>query len=118
MSETILHVGRAPELLALRTQILKEAGFCVQEEHDLARALQVASEGSIHLVLLCHSIPSRSCRSMIQGLLSARKVLPIAFVLPVDYQAPPDGALGVPNTPPELIAAIRAILPKSTKRSA
>lgn len=109
----ILCVGREQELLSLRAMVLRGAGFRVDEECDLTRALQVALEGSIDLVLLCHTWNSSEQSRIIHSLRAARPHMPVACVITLDHQGAPAGSVAVPSDPQRLIEAIRQLFQKN-----
>ena len=102
----ILCVGRAQELLSLRAMVLRGAGFRVIEECDVSRAVQLALEDSIDLVLLCHTLNSTEQSRIIPSLCAKRRHLPIASVIASDHHTTPDGSRAVPSDPQRLIDAI------------
>lgn len=102
----IVCVGRDRELLALRAMVLRGAGFRVIEESDVTRAVQLAIQDSISLVLLCHTLSSLEQSRIIYGLRAISQHLRIACVTTLDHQSSPDGSVAVPSDPPRLIDAI------------
>jgi hypothetical protein len=105
----ILCVGRAHELLELRAMVLRAAGFRVDEERDLTRAVEGALDDSINLVLLCHTLNPLEQSRIIDALRVTRQHLPIASVITLDHCGAPSGSVPVPSDPQRLIDAIRRI---------
>ena len=105
----IVCVGRDRELLALRAMVLRGAGFRVIEESDTTRALQLALDDSIDLVLLCHTLSSLEKSRIIYALSSTRHHLPIASVATLEHHSAPAGSVAVPSDPPRLIEAIEKL---------
>ena len=103
----ILCIGRARELLSLRAMVLGGAGFHVVEERDVTRAVQLALEDSIDLVLLCHSLNSSEQSRIIHLLRAMRQNVLIASVIASDHHSAPAGSLAVPSDPLGLIDALR-----------
>lgn len=109
----ILCVGRAEELVSLRAMVLRGAGFQVIEERDVTRAVQLALEESIGLVLLCHTLNSLEQSRILYALNSTRQHLLIACVVASDHYTAPEGARAVPREPQRLIEAIQNIFEES-----
>src|SRR5690242_5075399 len=99
----ILCVGREQELLSLRAMVLRGAGFRVVEERDLARALELALDDSIDLVLFCHSWTSSQQSRIIESLRASRQHVSIASVTTLEHDSAPAGSVAVPSDPQRLI---------------
>ena len=108
MNETILSVGREAGLLALRSLVLRTAGFRVIEALGIEFAAETARDREIDLVLFCHSISPAECERIISCLQPTALVF--AFVVTHSCQDVPSGATGVPNAGEELVKAIEALV--------
>ena len=116
MDATILSVGREPELLSLRSLVLRSAGFRVLEATDPGLAAQVAGGREVDMVLFCHSISGAECQQVMASV-EPKDVL-FAFVVNSAYQKVPLGATGVPNTGEEFVKGIEALLHRSVSKAA
>jgi CheY-like chemotaxis protein len=105
----ILSVGREPDLLRTRNQVLKSTGSTVVAARTTVELVEKFYNGDFDLVLLCHTIP-REEQKAIRALVHRRSPsTPVLSVIPSDKS---DGAdfHTVSNTPEALIAAITVLL--------
>ncbi len=84
----ILAVGREPALLEYRSQILQRAGYIVELELSLEKAIQRYRCGEFDLVLLCHTIPVRERDRLISSIGAVGSLTPVVTVAPPGSQAP------------------------------
>lgn len=108
MNATILSVGHESGLLALRSLVLRKAGFRVIEALYPELAAENARDNEIDLVLFCHSMAETECKCIISSLQPTALVF--AFAVAYPWQGVPSGATGVPNAGEELVKAIEALI--------
>jgi CheY-like chemotaxis protein len=111
----ILAVGREPALLEYRSQILRSAGYIVDSELSLKRAIQRYKYGDFDLVLLCHTIPVQERDRLISSIQAFGSLTPVVTVAPPGSQAP-DAADDVTSEgrPEEFLSSIQCALLEAT----
>lgn len=72
----LLSVGYYPELLQLRSHLLRQNGYAVEEAGDLRTAMAIASnDGSnLRLLLFCHTVPANDQTQIMMALLRSHSV--------------------------------------------
>ena len=73
---SLLSVGYYPELLQLRSHLLRQKGYAVLEAGDLQTAISLAKDGKscIRLLLFCHTVPAGDQNEIMVELLQHRSV--------------------------------------------
>jgi CheY-like chemotaxis protein len=111
----ILAVGREPALLEYRSQILRRAGYIVDSELSLKKAIQRYKCGDFDLVLLCHSIPVQERDRLISSIRAFGSLTPIVSVAPLHACAPDAFADAmVEDAPEKLLSGIQSALLDAT----
>jgi two-component system response regulator CpxR len=113
----LLIIDDDAELCALLTEFLAREGYSAVSEHDGARGLELALEGSFELIVLDLMLPSLDGFALLKQL-RARSRVPVLMltargedvdrIVGLDLGA--DDYLAKPFNPRELVARIRAIL--------
>lgn len=72
----LLSVGYYPELLQLRSHLLRQNGFVVQEAGDFEAAMAVArNDGKgLRLLLFCHTVPPEDQMRIMMTVLNSHSV--------------------------------------------
>ena len=72
----LLSVGYYPELLQLRSHLLRQNGYAIQEAGDLSAAMAAVRNNGTHLRLLlfCHTVPPEDQSAIMTALLNSRSV--------------------------------------------
>ena len=73
----VLSVGLDPELLRLRSALLRSAGYIVQTETPSALTIEFLLDGDFDLIILCHTIPDDDRWRLISDVRSHRQAMPI-----------------------------------------
>ena len=113
----LLIIDDDTELCALLTEFLAREGFAVLVEHDGARGLEVALNGSFALIVLDLMLPSLDGFALLKQLRVQSRV-PVLMLTArgedidriVGLELGADDYLAKPFNPRELVARIRAIL--------
>jgi DNA-binding response OmpR family regulator len=105
MAPCILSMGHDPDLMIVRTLILRRAGYVVEEVRERTAALSRAQCDSVDLLLICHTVPKVETQWLIANVRETRKLMPI-LCLGI-HEVPDDGCIGVENDPEELLNALR-----------
>lgn len=80
-SKTILTVSHDRSLQHTRTLILEEAGFTVWEATNQAEALTfMADNKEIELVVICHSVPEESRKSLTDAIKKQQPFVPVLML--------------------------------------
>ena|SRR6476660_8384375 len=107
MVPCILSMGYDPDLMIVRTLILRRAGYAVDEVFERTAALSRAQCDSVDLLLICHTVPRVETQWLIANVRKKRKLMPILCLTLGFHEAPDDGCIGVENDPEELLNALR-----------
>jgi DNA-binding response OmpR family regulator len=75
-----LAVGRDPQLLETRSQVLRNVGYTVVSALSVEQALQSFASGDFDIVILCHSIPARDRERLTYALKSHGSNTPVVVV--------------------------------------
>lgn len=76
----LLSVGSEPDLLLLRNQVLRGAGYYVNSQTNIDEALRVFRRGDFDLVIMCHSVPEADKVKLITAIRKSRPSTPIVIV--------------------------------------
>ncbi len=77
MRALVLSVGQQLDLLALRNEVLREAGFAVRSSTTLEDATALALAGDFDVVVLCRSLPCAQRQQFIYAVRAMKPSLPI-----------------------------------------
>ena len=111
----ILSIGRAPELLQLRSMVLRRAGFSVASVATAVQGLSIVDSEAIDAVLICHTVPTREQYWLVSRLRKSGPLVPVLCVNATDYGRAPQTCIAVSADPDELVAELRlAISSNST----
>ncbi len=118
-SAAVLNLGYDPPLLETRSIMLKNAGFRVRSVASAAAALHALSFQAFDVIILCHTVPERQRREVIEA---ARKRTPSVktVVLYRVTRAEAEGAdvaLDSHDGPEALVSAVQSP-PVTPKKSA
>lgn len=72
----LLSVGYYPELLHLRSHLLRQNGYAVQEAGDIGSAMAMAKNDGreLRLLLFCHTVPPEDQTQIMMALLNSHSV--------------------------------------------
>ena len=75
-AQCLLSVGYYPELLQLRSHLLRQNGYVVEEARDLRTAMEIVKNGGVkvRLLLFCHTVPAKDQSKIMMELLQRRNV--------------------------------------------
>lgn len=76
----VLSIGRDRLLVAIRTMILRRAGYRVHEAYSPLDARRLVDSWKFDLVLICHSVPESEQTELISAVRFARPELPILSI--------------------------------------
>jgi len=103
----ILFVGYECTLLDLRSQVLRQAGYGVEEARSRQAALELAESDSVDLMVICDSLPSTDQQWLISQVHRKRRMLPVVCIGNYAYVSTADGCVGIENTPDALLDAVK-----------
>ena len=103
----ILSVGYERKWMESRTQILRSAGYRVDEVNNLKAALALAESDSVDMLVICDSVPRPEQQWLIARVRERRRMLPILCIGDYPYVSAADCCLGVENTPVALLNAVK-----------
>lgn len=112
----ILSVGRDPQLMAVRTMVLHEAGYLVDEADSNKQAMQRLRSAKFHLVLICHTIPEPEKAKLAAAVRRLQPGLPVACISSYGYSSPDDHCETVNNVAPAFLTDLSMILSKAGSR--
>ena len=96
--------------MAVRTLLLRGAGYVVDEAYDRAAAFSRAQCDSVDILLICHTVAKSEKRWLIANIRDKRMLLPILCLTVGLYEVSGDGYIIVESDPAELLNALsRAI---------
>ena len=106
----LLSVGYYPELLQLRSHLLRQNGYAVREAGDLSAALgMVRDHGDVILLLLfCHTVPARDQTKIMTELLDHHSVPTLSICRLEHANQFPGKPVSV--SPEALLAEVKAAL--------
>lgn len=110
----ILIAGHAPDLLGIRAQVLRQAGFRVIEESSASQVARIVREKGVDLVLLCHTMSASERERIVREISMLDEAAPIAVVSPIQKRVEPDGIPCIPCAARDLVTEVRAILAEAT----
>jgi hypothetical protein len=116
MAPCVLSMGRDPHLMAVRTLLLKGAGYVVDEAYDRAAALGRAQCDSVDALLICHTVAKSEKRWLIANVREKRRLVPILCLTGGFYELPDDGSISVDSDPEKLLNALRRAIKMSSSR--
>lgn len=72
----LLSIGYYPELLQLRSHLLRQNGYVVEEAGDLSTAMAlVRNNGTkVRLLLFCHTVPAQDQSAIMMTILNSQSV--------------------------------------------
>lgn len=109
----ILCVGHHPQLMAIRETVLRVAGYRVIEAYTVDDALQVFKSFDVDIVVICHSIPTKTRQRLVLAMKEARPLTPvIALHEAYDLVTEADQSVDQLSGPEELLEAIASLLKK------
>ena len=103
----IVSVSYERTLMELRSQVLRLAGYAVDETHTLDDALRLSQTDAVDILLICHSVPRPEQRWLISQVHQKRRLLPVLCIGNQAYVSSTDGCVGIENTPAALLDAVK-----------
>jgi CheY-like chemotaxis protein len=109
-SACLLAVGYYPELLALRSHLLRQNGYRVEEAGDLHSAMAVAQRdgNKVQLLLFCHSVPVEDQSKIMMEFLRRRRVRALSICRLEHAKSFPGTPVSI--APEDLLAQVTAAL--------
>jgi CheY-like chemotaxis protein len=111
----ILSVGIDKILMTSRTLLLRNAGYTVQEAYTVDRAINLAEEDLIDIVLICHTVAQRDKHAMISAVREKRRLIPILYVRSYAYESAPHTCIAVDNDPEALLKTLKLASAPTTR---
>jgi len=108
----LLSVGYYPELLHLRSHLLRQNGYVVKEAGDFQTAMTMArNDGSnLRLLLFCHTVPSADQTQIMMALLGSHSVPTLSICQLEAARQVPGKPVSV--SPEALLAEVKQALQK------
>ena len=106
----ILSIGYDPHLMSIRSVLLKDTGYVVDEAYDRAAALSRAQCDSVDALLICHTVATPDKRWLIANVRAKRRLMPILCLTTGIHEAPEEGCIAVANDPEELLSALESAM--------
>ena len=103
----IVSVSYERKLMELRSQVLRLAGYKVDEARTLDEALRQIQADVVDLLLICDSIPRPEQRWLTSQVHEKRRLLPILCIGNQAYVSSANGCVGIENTPASLLDAVK-----------
>src|SRR5262249_50748787 len=100
-------VGYERTLMELRSQVLRQAGYGVDQAGSAQAALRLAESDSVDLMVICDSVPNVEQRWLISHVHQTRRTLPVLCIGNHAYVSTADGCTGIENTPSALLDAVK-----------
>src|SRR5690348_7519737 len=104
----ILSLGYDRTLIRLRSMVLRQAGYAVEEAYSIEQALARAKSDVIDLLLICHTIPASDQLKLINTVQRWRRWLPVVCVTNEEFACAVDDCVAVQNSPVELLEGARS----------
>jgi hypothetical protein len=103
-------MGHDPNLMSIRTLLLRTAGYVVDEAYDRVAALSRAQCDTVDALLICHTVSESERRWLAINVRRDRALMPILCLTLGIHELVGDGCIAVPNEPEELISALTQAL--------
>jgi CheY-like chemotaxis protein len=116
MCSRIVHVGQDRFLMKMRSIILRQAGFVVDEAYSMRAARALA--GLVDIVLICHTLPKKEQEQLAILVKEKAHSVPIICVTAYPFEVAPDGCTSVGNAPREILEAMAAAMNRKAKSHA
>lgn len=107
MLPRILSVGTDKTLMAVRTLLLSNSGYTVEEAHSIEKAICFVEADSIDVTLICHTVPQRDQRVLISAVREKRRLMPILCIRFYAYETAPRTCVAVDNEPEALLKTLK-----------
>jgi len=104
----VLAFGYDRMLVAVRTSVLRQSGYEVEEAFSLIEALPRAQSDSIDAILICHSVPDGEIGKLAAVVRQTRLRMPILCIRTHQYGFAPRSCVPVDNTPAAILRALQA----------
>jgi DNA-binding response OmpR family regulator len=104
----ILSVGYDRTLMFLRSEVLRRAGYEVEEVYSTGEALSRIQSDNVDLLLICHTVRKHDQEKLVAAVRSMRSSLPILCVSIQELASAISGCDPVRNTPMELLEGVRS----------
>ena len=106
----LLSVGYYPELLQLRSHLLRQNGYAVQEAGDLGMAMAAAKNDGkgLQLLLFCHTVPPEDQTQIMMEILNSHSVPVLSICRLENARQFPGKPVSV--SPEALLAEVRQAL--------
>ena len=106
----LLSVGYYPELLHLRSHLLRQNGYAVKEAGDLGTAMAVAkSDGKgLRVLVFCHTVPREDQTQIMMAVLNSHSVPVLSICRLEDAREVPGKPVGV--SPEALLVEVKQAL--------
>lgn len=112
----ILSVGRDPQLMAVRTIMLHNAGYLVDEADSNKQAMQRLRSAKFHLVLICHTIPELEKDKLTAAARRIQPGLPVVCISSYGYASPDEHCETVSNVAPAFLMDLSTVLRRAGAR--
>ncbi len=112
----ILSVGCDPHLMAVRTMVLHEAGYQVDEANSRGEATRRLRSAKFHLVLICHTIPEPEKDKLVTAARRLQPGLPVVCISSYGYSSPDDHCETVNNVAPAFLTDLSTVLRRTGAR--
>ena len=103
----ILSVGTDKTLMALRTLLLSNSGYAIEEAHSIEKAIGFVEADSIDATLICHAVPQHDQGVLISAVREKRRLMPILCIRSYAYESAPRTCVAVDNDPEALLKTLK-----------
>jgi DNA-binding NtrC family response regulator len=104
----ILSVGYDRILMFLRSEVLRRAGYEVEEVYSIDDALSRIHAETVDLLLICHTVRKHDQEKLVAAVASTRSSLPVLCISAEEFASAISGCDPVKNTPMELLDGVRS----------
>jgi DNA-binding NtrC family response regulator len=107
MLPRILSVGTDKTLMTVRTLLLSNSGYAVEEAYSIERAISFVDSDSIDATLISHTVPQCGQRVLISAVREKRRLMPILCIRSYAYETAPRTCVAVVNDPEALVKTLK-----------
>jgi DNA-binding NtrC family response regulator len=103
----ILAFGQDRTLVRLRSEVLRMAGYQVDETFTLIDASESAKSDRIDALVICHTVANEERKKLIGAVRQTRRLMPIICICSYPYDTVPSSCVFVENSPITLLDSVQ-----------
>ena len=109
-TKRVLAFGYDRLLVGLRSAVLRNSGYDVEETFTLKEAVERAQSDSIDSIVICHSVPDDEIEKLVTSVRETRKLMPILCMHTHQHGFAPPTCVSVETSPIAILHALKAAI--------